>query len=622
MLRRVFYQFAFFVALIAAGQTARAASDSPVPIDVTDPRMGEILFHYYQDDYVPAIARLRAARQQGELDVQAVESELLLANMLLANGNHLEAASIFERLSTGSADREIRDPAWLSLAQTWHRLGYSDRAQEALHHMSENLPEDLSREARLLQAQIFIDSGQYDRTIALLQAWDDTNESASYARYNLSVALLRAGQVDAAVQNLDVLGTVAPVNEELTALRDRANLTLGYLLLREEQPQAARAALQRIRLGGPFSNKALLGLGWADARLGNFESAREYWMRLRERDFSDPAVLESMLAVPYALTNLDSITQAAGDYRSAIEAFEAETNRIDRAIGFLESDEQFDEFLSGGYLDGTGSRWQFAASPQIREVRYMVDTLATHEFHEGIRNYQNLSSLDDSLETWQRDVDVYASVLESRKAAYARMLPRIKDTLAQADFNDILSRQRRFAGILDNVERFNDWLALAHAHEFDSWRKISRAASSPALAANNPAAEQLREKIRWLKGMLQWELERNAQERLHQSVRDLRQIGDLLTEAEQRYAQIDHTMRALPTRFAELGEQTDALAQRIGAMRTRVAETKGSQQAFLQSIVVDELLAKKARLNSYTLQARLALVEIYELPNSSGGGGD
>jgi hypothetical protein len=74
--------------------------------------------------------------------------------------------------------------------------------------------------------------------------------------------------------------------------------------------------------------------------------------------------------VPYALTNLDSITQAAGDYRSAIETFEAETNRIDRTIGFLESDEQFDEFLSGGYLDGTGSRWQFAASPQIRDQRH------------------------------------------------------------------------------------------------------------------------------------------------------------------------------------------------------------------------------------------------------------
>jgi hypothetical protein len=336
----------------------------------------------------------------------------------------------------------------------------------------------------------------------------------------------------------------------------------------------------------------------------------------------DPAVLEAMLAVPYARTNLDSIAPAAGDYRSAIDTFEEETDRIDRMIGLLESDEQFDQFLSEGRLDSTGSRWQFATLTQMREARYMVETLATHEFHDGIRNYQNLSSLEDSLETWQRDVDVFASLLESRKVAYGRLLPRIESMPAQADINDILSRQRRFAGILDNVERFNDWLALANEREFDTWRKISSAESSPALTADDPAIEQLRERIRWLKGVLQWELERNAEERLLRSVGDLREVGELLTEAQQRHERIDHITRVLPARFEELGEQTDELAQRIGAMRARVAETTRAQRAFLQSIAVDELLAQKARLNSYTLQARLALAALYELPESSGGGGD
>lgn len=618
---RFFYRFVLFMALIAAGQPARAASDNPVPVSVTDPRLGEVLFHYYQDDYFPAIVRLRAARQQGQLDIEEARSELLLGNMLLADGQHLEAANIFERLSTDNADRETRDRAWLSLAKTWHRLGDLDKAQEALHHMSENLPDDLSHEARSVQAQIFIDTGQYDRTINLLQVSDDSSLWTSYSRYNLSVALLRAGRVDTAVQNLDVLGNIKPINAEMSSLRDRANLALGYLQLREEQPQSARIALQRIRLEGPFSNKALLGIGWADARLGNYESALENWVRLRDRDLPDPAVLEAMLAVPYALTNLGSIAQAAGDYRSAIDTFEEETDRIDRMIGLLESDEQFDQFLSEGRLDSTGSRWQFATLTQTREARYMVEALATHEFHDGFRNYQNLSSLENSLETWQRDVNVFASLLESRKVAYERLLPRIESMPAQADFNDVLSRQRRLAGILDNVEKFNDWLALANEREFDSWRRISSAASSPALRANDPAIEQLRERIRWLKGVLQWELERNAEERLLRSVRELREVGELLTEAQQRQERIDHTTRVLPARFEELGEQMDELAQRIGAMRARVAETTRAQRSFLQSIAVDDLLAQKARLNSYTLQARLALVAIYELPESSGGGG-
>lgn len=622
MFLRVPYLLALCVFLLAPWQPAAAASDDPAPIDVTGPRLGEILFYFYQDDYAPAIVRLQAARQQGQLDDQMVRSELLLGDMLLSNGLHLEAASVFEHLPMDNADRETRDLAWLSLAKHWYRRGYLDRAQEALHHMSENLPDDLSREARMVQAQIYIDSSQYDRAIALLQAWDDATEAASYARYNLSVALLRDGQVDAAFQNLDALGNIDPTNEELSSLRDKANLALGFALLQENQPQAARAALQRVRTEGPFSNKALLGLGWADARLGDYESALVPWKTLRARDMPDPAVLESMLAIPYAQTELNSITQATNDFRNAIEAFDAETNRIDRAIGLIESDAQFDQFLSAGRLDGTGSYWQFEAPPQMPEARYLLETLATHEFHEGLKNYRDLKTLDNSLDTWQQDVDVYASVLNSRKEAYARILPRLEDALVEADLNDLIYRQRRFAGILDNVERFNDWLALANEHEFDSWRKISSAQTSPLLAADHPDAERVRERIRWLKGVLQWELERKAEERLHQAVDDLRQIGEALTEAERLFDELDRNRRMLPARFAELGEQTNDLAVRIEAARMRVADTLGAQRAFLQSIAVSELVAQKARLNNYTLQARLGLAAIYELPATSGGGGE
>ena len=47
----------------------------------------------------------------------------------------------------------------------WQRPGIDSvtwiGAQEALHHMSESLPDDLVGESRMLQAQIFIDSGQH-----------------------------------------------------------------------------------------------------------------------------------------------------------------------------------------------------------------------------------------------------------------------------------------------------------------------------------------------------------------------------------------------------------------------------------------------------------------------------
>ncbi len=136
---------------------------------------------------------------------------------------------------------------------------------------------------------------------------------------------------------LDDLGKIDPFNEELTSLRDKANLALGYALLQDGQARAAKAPLQRVRLEGPFSNKALLGVGWADAEMENYRRALVPWMELRGRDLLDSAVQESMLAIPYAMAKLDSISQAADHYLNAIEAFYEETNRLDRTIGHIES---------------------------------------------------------------------------------------------------------------------------------------------------------------------------------------------------------------------------------------------------------------------------------------------
>jgi len=59
----------------------------------------------------------------------------------------------------------------------------------------------------MAQAQLYIDSGQYERAIALLQNWRGRTEWASYARFNLGVALVRSGDVDAAKGILDELET-------------------------------------------------------------------------------------------------------------------------------------------------------------------------------------------------------------------------------------------------------------------------------------------------------------------------------------------------------------------------------------------------------------------------------
>ena len=604
--------------LAATVQPAQAAKDGPDPIVVKDPHYGEVLFYFYQEDYFPAIVRLLAAQDQSRLNEHAEQAELLLGGLFLSYGHHLEAAKIFERLLADNVDTEVRDRTWFFLAKIWLQRGYLDNAQHALSNLSQDLPQNLWREAQMLQSQLYINSGQYDPAIALLQGWSGETEWASYAKFNLGVALVRNGQVEAATRILDELGDLNPFSEELTSLRDKANLALGYALLQDGQPLAAKAPLQRVRLEGPFSNKALLGVGWADAEAENYRRALVPWMELRGRDLLDPAVQESMLAIPYALAKLDSISQAADHYLNAIEAFYEEANRIDRTIGFIESGDIFQEFLSDNPLDSTGWYWRLAALPEGPEARYLYHLLATHEFQEGLKNYRDLNYLYSNLDQWQQSVGVYSNMLETRLEAYEGRLPRVEDALARADLDSMVDRKLEFDSVLNDIEQSNDWLALATEQEFEMWGEIAGLENTPALSANTPEAEGVRDKVLLLKGVLQWQLERDYKDRLWRLRRDVSKTGEALVETQRSRRQIDDTMRNEPMRFADLSSRVHGLGPRIDGLKIRVGDSMADQRAFLEAIAVGELQAQKQRLDIYTVQARFALAAIYDLAATVG----
>ncbi len=600
------------LAFLAPAGTAFAGKDEPEPIVVKEAHYGEVLFYFYQEDYFPAIVRLLAAQEQGRLVQHAAQADLLKGGLYLSYGHHLEAADIFERLLADNVNPEIRDRTWFFLAKIWRQRGYLDKAQQALDNIGDDLPEDVRREATMLQAQLLIDGGKYDQAIALLQDWKGKTEWSRYAQFNLGVALVRSGRMDEAGKILAELGDIDPWNEELTSLRDKANLALGYALLQSGQPHSAKPLLQRVRLEGPFSNKALLGVGWADAELDRYQRALVPWMELRGRDLLDPAVQESMLAIPYALAQLDSISQAADHYLNAIEAFYEESSRIDRTIGHLESGRFFDDFISDEPLDSTGWYWRMEALPEGPEARYLFHLLATHEFQEGLKNYRDLNYLWNNLDRWQQSVEVYANMLETRRLAYEERLPRAQEAMSRADLDGMVQRKLEFDALLNDIEQSGDWLALATKREFEMWGEITSLEKTPALAANIPEADEVRDKIKLLKGVLQWGLEKDFGERLWRIRRDLRETGEALVETQRARRQVDDSMQNQPLEFRAFDERVYGLEPRIEGMKMRVGDAMAEQRAFLRAIAVGELQAQQRRLDTYTVQARFALAAIYD----------
>ncbi len=610
---------ACLLAALAGAVPTSAVADEPDPIVVKDPHYGEVLFYFYQEDYFPAIVRLLAAKEQRQLDDHDAEAELLLGGLYLSYGHHLEAANIFERLLADNAAPAIRDRTWFFLAKIWQQRGYVERAQQALLNLSNHLPEDLAREAEMLRARLYIDSGQYDRAIAQLADWKGNTEWASYAQFNLGVAMVRSGRVTGAARILDALGDIDPRNEELSALRDRANLALGYALLQDGKPHAAKSPLQRVRLEGPFSNKALLGVGWADAEIDNFSRALVPWMELRSRDLLDSAVQESMLAIPYALAKIDSISQAADHYLNAIEAFYEEANRIDRTIDRIESGAVFDRFLDADPLNGSGWYWRLEKLPDAPESRYLYHVLAQHQFQEGLKNYRDLNYLYRNLEEWEGRISVYRNMLDTRQEAYARRLPIATEALGRADLESLIDRKLELDSVLKNIAASSDWLALATKHEFDQWGEIAVLEGTPALAADIPEAADVRDKLRLMKGVLQWRLEREFKERLWRVRRDLSQAGEALVETQRSRRKIDDSMQKEPGRFGEMDARVSDLAPRIDALKQSVRTALYEQRAFLQAIAVGELRAQQQRLDTYTVQARFALASIYDVAATTVG---
>ncbi|MBT8083908.1 MAG: tetratricopeptide repeat protein [Woeseia sp.] len=605
------YLVTLFSILLFAAANAKAKDDNSATI-VEDPHYGEVLFHFYKEDYFPAIVRLLAAQESQHLPHHAAEAELLLGGLYLSYGNHQRAAEIFERLLNSTSDSGLRDRTFFFLARVWQQRGYFDKARQALGSIEGDLPGSMPAEGRLLLAQMLIEQGEFDQAIELLDRFQDKTEWGSYARYNLGVALIRNGSTRDAARMLDSLGLIEPHNEELAALRDKANLALGYAYLQKGGAQEAKALLQRVRLSGPFSNKALLGVGWADAEMEQFNNALVPWMELRNRNLLDPAVQEAMLAVPYALAKVDAVSQAADQYLAAIEAFKEENERIDQTIAALRSGELLASLVADNAPAATGWHWQLEALPDADGSRYLYHLLARHEFQEGLKNYRDLDYLARNLEHWTSNLSVFRNMLDTREQAYAERLPRVQDSLGRANLEELIERKLAFDVRLDNIERDRDSLALATDDEFALWDEIAALASNPVLQANLPEAVDLQRKVRLLKGVLQWQLDKDFNERLWRNRKNVRLSGVALVETQRSRRRVDESMRNEPRSFGAFDDRIATLRPRIAGLQLRIRAVLDRQRAYLQAIAIGEMRAQQQRLQSYSVQARFALAAIYD----------
>jgi len=600
--------------LVAAGALAAPAraADPGTPGPVRDLYYGETLFHFYQDQHFDALTHLLVARDTGRVGNHEAESELLLGGLYLHYGQHARAEDIFNRLLTADVPARVRDRAWFYLGKVRYQRGLFAAALADFGRIAGELPEALSAELPMLKAQALMALDRFDEAATLLDGWQGPEGWAPYARYNLGVAFVRLGRLADGARQLDRVGRGPAATAELLDLKDKANLALGYAYLQQQLDGQARPVLERVRLAGPFANKALLGVGWADAATSDFRGALTPWLELRDRDLLDSAVQESLLAIPYAYAKLDAHGSAAEGYQAALLSFDGEIASLDEAISRARS--------AGGSLvaslleaddPGVGRwYWELATLPESTEARYLYHLVADHRFQEGLRNVRDLAALSGHLEDWREKLAAFDDMVGTRREAYLASEPRLRAGLERADLPALEARRDALAARLAAIEADRDVAGLATAGEQDRWQRLQAIGADPRLAA--PDAAELADRHRLLRGVLAWDLDRDYRYRLWQQRQNLRQLDGMLARASRGEATAAAARTGTPAELDAFAARIAAVTPRIEAMQARIAAARGEQEGRLVAMAVDTLTEHRDRLAAYRVQAQFALATIYD----------
>lgn len=598
------------VALGLLGPAGAYAGKKKTGTTIRDLYYGEVLFHFYQQDDFSALTHLLAAIQAGRVTNHADEAELLQGGLYLAYGQHEQAGAIFARLLDDATDPLVRDRAWLYVGKARYERGRYAEADAAFARVGDALPRSLEAEYRMLRAQSLMAQSRFSEAAALLDDWDGAEGWLAYANFNLGVALVRMQRIEEGAERLDSVGQSASAEPEMRALRDKANLALGYAYLQAGQPERAKPVLERVRVNGPFSNKALLGVGWAAAMLEDYRGALNPWLALQDRDLLDSAVQESLLAVPYAFNRLGADGSAAEYYVAAMSHFDDELAGLDAAIGRARSGTLLPALLSGDDEEIGRWHWNLEELPKTDDARYLYHLIANHQFQDGLRSYRDLVALRGHLLEWQQKLGAFDDIVETRRLAYEQRLPEVEARFADVDVARLTASRDELAERIARVEAERDVVGLADANEARAWGDIIALESNPAFSSERAA--EARDKHRVLKGTLLWQLDADYRYRLWRQKRGLAELDGQLALARDYESAVLAARAQMPLKLEEYANRIAMLTPRLEAMQAQIAAALGQQEEHLTLVATAELEAQKSRLASYRVQARFALATIYD----------
>ncbi len=399
--RKIIY--AILLLLSSSGFAIAVASDLDVPRKEKLLRYQEVFLHFYRKDALNALVNLRAGFET-ELISPVVESNRLLLGALYNNyGLTADGNRILNAVAASSRRQKIKDLAWFYLSKQY----FENDELGAFITTAEKLKGKLPRQERIqfqyMLGMYYLKAREYTKARQALNQIERDSSHYNFLLFNLGAANLKAGKSAEGIRAISAVGQLDSSDEIMLALRDKANVLLGYHYLTSDQHDIAMQYFEKVHLEGPFSQKALLGLGWAYSRTNQHRRALVPWLLLSKYPSSALEVQEVLMAVPYTYNELGSKREAVAWYEKSIQSYESLKKKIEDAIGFVSSASLFGLLFVDDRYDDYAISEQLQSNLETDLGRFLFELLKEADSQEMLREYRDLLQAQSELSHW-RDV--------------------------------------------------------------------------------------------------------------------------------------------------------------------------------------------------------------------------
>jgi hypothetical protein len=260
--------------------------------------------------------------QPGEISAEGLAGlQLLLAQLYCEMGMLQAAERTLDALQGGPSIKQLRDMGRLLLARQYRQRGELEAARAQLAAIDGELEPELESEHQQMLALSALERGAVDEALRRYGKVQGGGGAVLLGRFNYAALLLRTSQAEHGLALLQVIAERSEDAPAVVALRDRANLLLGYYFLQRQEHREAQRFLQRVRLEGPYSRAALLTLGWVELELRGAEHAMTPWMELLAAGRGDSLDEEAELAIASAIASKGPSQRVIDHYQRLIAQF-------------------------------------------------------------------------------------------------------------------------------------------------------------------------------------------------------------------------------------------------------------------------------------------------------------